>query len=148
MRKVVPVMKSVSGLARKQTAAAISIGCPSLLTVWCTMFLRTYCLPNSGSSLVFVFWAPGNALDLEVPARRGLFLAADRRRIESEELAVAVIDAHVPRRLVDYDRHFRQIVARLRRIWRRDAFDGRPAGPPRHLRHRCEGEFRSRARAI
>ena len=51
MRKVVPVMKSVSGLARKQTAAAISIGCPSLLTVWCTMFLRTYCLPNSGSSL-------------------------------------------------------------------------------------------------
>jgi hypothetical protein len=34
MRKVMPVMKSVSGLARKQTAAAISIGCPSLLTVW------------------------------------------------------------------------------------------------------------------
>jgi len=28
MRKVVPVMKSVSGLARKQTAAAISIGVP------------------------------------------------------------------------------------------------------------------------
>jgi hypothetical protein len=51
MRKVVPVMKSVSGLARKQTAAAISIGCPSLLTVWCTMFLRAYSLPNSGSSL-------------------------------------------------------------------------------------------------
>jgi len=43
MRKVVPVMKSVSGLARKQTAAAISIGVPSLLTVWRTMFLRTYC---------------------------------------------------------------------------------------------------------
>src|SRR6267378_5074447 len=51
MRKVVPVMKSVSGLAKKQTAAAISIGCPSLLTVWCTTFLRAYCLPNSGSSL-------------------------------------------------------------------------------------------------
>jgi hypothetical protein len=31
MRKVMPVMKSVSGLARKQTAAAISMGCPSLL---------------------------------------------------------------------------------------------------------------------
>jgi hypothetical protein len=28
MRKVVPVMKSVSGLARKQTATAISIGLP------------------------------------------------------------------------------------------------------------------------
>jgi hypothetical protein len=51
MRKVVPVMKSVSGLARKQTAAAISIGCPSLLTVWWMMFLTAYCLPNSGSSL-------------------------------------------------------------------------------------------------
>ena len=51
MRKVVPVMKSVSGLARKQTAAAISMGCPSLLTVWWMMFLGAYCLPNSGSSL-------------------------------------------------------------------------------------------------
>ena len=33
MRNVVPVMKSLNGLAIKQTAAAMSFGCPSLLTV-------------------------------------------------------------------------------------------------------------------
>jgi hypothetical protein len=33
MRKVVPVTKSLSGLAIKQTAAAMSFGCPSRVTV-------------------------------------------------------------------------------------------------------------------
>src|SRR5580700_10666521 len=77
--------------------------------------LRIDALPGK-FGIVFVFRVPGNTFDLEVPARRGLFLATDRRRIESEELGVAVIDAHVSRWLVDYDRHFRQIVICLRRI--------------------------------
>src|ERR1700722_11303915 len=77
--------------------------------------LRIDALPRK-FGIVFVFRVPGNAFDLEVPARRGLFLATDRRRIESEERAVAVIDAHVSRWLVDYDRHFRRIVVFLRRI--------------------------------
>lgn len=33
MRKVVPVMKSLSGLATKQTATAMSLGCPMRATV-------------------------------------------------------------------------------------------------------------------
>src|SRR4029077_14371424 len=109
--------------------------------------LRVDALPCK-FGIVLVFRVPGNAFDLEVPARRGLFLAADRRWIESKEFAVAVIDAHVSRRLVDYDRHFRQIVARLWRIGRRNGFDGRPAGPQRHLGHVGDGKLRSRPREI
>ena len=109
--------------------------------------LRIDALPRK-FGIVFVFRVPGNAFDLEVSARRGLFLAADRRRIEGEELAVAVIDAHVSRRLVDYDRQFRQIIVCLRRICRRNGFNGRAAGPQQHLGHVGDGEFRSRPREI
>jgi class 3 adenylate cyclase len=49
--------------------------------------LRIDALPRK-FGIVFVFPVPGNTVDLEVPARRGLFLAADRRRIEGRKIGI------------------------------------------------------------
>src|SRR5580700_3911721 len=72
--------------------------------------LRIDALPGK-FGIVLVFRVPGNAFDLEVAARRGLFLAADRRRIEGEELAAVVVDAHVSRRLVEIVTSDRSLLA-------------------------------------
>jgi hypothetical protein len=51
MRKVVPVMKSLNGLAMKQTAAAMSLGCPTRATVCWSTFFSAKSWPTCGSSL-------------------------------------------------------------------------------------------------
>ena len=75
--------------------------------------------------IVMVLGIPVDALHLEDAARRGLFLAADRRRIEGEELAVPVVGAHVARGLVHHDRR-RDRTALV--VLRRNRFDRMAAG--------------------
>ena len=105
--------------------------------------------------IVFVFRVPGNAFDLEVAARRGLFLAAHRRRIwEGEELAAAVIDAHVSgapacsrlRSSLPADRCF----AFGGGLERRNRFDRKAAGPANSISRASLAtvKFRSRPREI
>ena len=51
IRKVVPVMKSLSGLAIKQTATAMSLGSPNRATVCWRTFFSAKSRPTCGSSL-------------------------------------------------------------------------------------------------
>ena len=81
--------------------------------------------------IVMVLGIPGDADHLEDAARRGLLLAAHRRRIEAEELAVPVVGAHVARRLVHHDRRRDGTLA----VLRRNRLDRMAAGGELHLRH-------------